>query len=91
MHLPIFAAVVVTLVLAVLPGPVAGWIRAGVLPLVLGGLLLGLIWPYLVGPLRGQFGSVGVAVGGILLLVGGVLEIAGRRHAQDVPDVPVRT
>jgi hypothetical protein len=88
MHLPVFVAALVTLGLAVLPNRVAGWLRAGVLPLVLGGLLLGLAWPYVfVGPLRGQFGSVLEAFAGLILIAGGILALRAERHAGNPPRV----
>jgi hypothetical protein len=88
MHLPVFVAALVTLGLAVRPNRVPGWLRAGVLPLVLGGLLLGLAWPYVfVGPLRGQFGSVLEAFAGLVLVVGGILALRTARHSGGPPRV----
>jgi hypothetical protein len=88
MHLPVFVATLVTLGLAVLPNRVAAWLRAGVLPLVLGGVLLGLAWPYLfIGPLRGQFGSVLEAFAGLILVAGGVLALRAGRHVGGRPRV----
>jgi hypothetical protein len=88
MHLPVFVATLVTLGLAVLPNQVSGWLRAGVLPLVLGGVLLGLAWPYLfIGPLRGQFGSVLEAFAGLILVAGGILALRADRHAGGPPRV----
>jgi hypothetical protein len=88
MHLPVFAAALVTLGLAVLPNRVPGWLRAGVLPLVLGGLVLGLAWPYVfVGPLRGQFGSLLEAFAGLVLVTGGILALRAERHAGGPPAV----
>ena len=40
------------------------WLRTGVLPLALGGLLVGLVWPYQVGPLGADVGVLVVALGG---------------------------
>lgn len=88
MHLPVFAAALVVLGLAILPNRVAGWLRTGVLPLVLGGMLMGLAWPYVfVGPLRGQFGSVLELIGGFVLAVGGVLALRVGRHGGGEPRV----
>jgi hypothetical protein len=88
MHLPVFVAALVTLGLAILPNRVAGWLRAGVLPVVLGGVLLGLAWPYVFfGPLRGQFGSVLEAIAGLILVVGGILALRADRHASGPPRV----
>ena len=88
MHLPVFGAALVTLGLAVLPNRIPGWFRAGVLPLVLGGLLLGLAWPYVfAGPLRGQIGSIFEAFAGLILVTGGILALRAGRHAGRPPAV----
>jgi len=88
MNVPIFIAVFVTLVLAVMPNRVPAWLRTGVLPLAAGGLLMGTVWPYLLyGPLNGRLGSVIEAFAGLLLVVGGLLAVRAVRHAGAPPSV----
>jgi hypothetical protein len=88
MNVPIFIAVFVTLALAVMPNRVPAWIRTGALPLVVGGLVIGTVWPYvLYGPLNGRLGSVIESFAGLLLVVGGVLALRAVRHAGAPPSV----
>ena len=59
------------------------WIRTGLLPLGLGGLLLGLVWPYVLGGFGSHIGSLAVGLGALLLLIGGGLGArATRREGQ---------
>jgi hypothetical protein len=88
MNVPIFIAVFVTLVLAVMPTRVPAWLRTSVLPLVVGGLVIGTVWPYvLYGPLNGRLGSVIEVFAGLLLVFGGVLALRAVRHAGAPPSV----
>ena len=57
------------------------WLRSGVMPLALGSLLIGLVWPYEVGPLPADVGILVVALGGVAMAAGGVLTTAATRHA----------
>lgn len=79
-HLVAFSVAVVLTGSAVVPSRIPSWIRAGVAPLAVGGLLLGLVWPYLLDGLGSQLGSFLEGVAAILLLVGGVVTIASDRH-----------
>ena len=67
--------------LSVLPNRVPAWLRTSLLSLVLGGVLIGLAWPYV---FAGGFGyKVGVIVelvGALVLIVAGVLSILPSRH-----------
>jgi len=88
MNVPIFGLLLLTLGLAVLPNRIPAWLRSGAVPLVLGGVLLGTAWPYvLYGPLNGRFGSLLEAFAGLLLIVGGVLTLRAGRHVQGLPRV----
>ena len=51
----------------------------------LGGLLLGLAWPYLVGPLGADVGLTMITLGGVALLIGGVLALWATRHVEAEP------
>lgn len=48
-------------------------VRDGILPLVLGGFLLGFGWTYVAGPFGADLGVQGILLGGALLVVGGAL------------------
>ncbi len=73
--------------LVVLPNRVADWIRLLAVPLVLGGALLGLAWPYLVGPYGPRLGLWLNVFGGILLIAGGLLALRAARHTAAEPHV----
>lgn len=75
------------LALVVLPNRVADWIRLLAVPLVFGGVLLGLAWPYLAGPYGPRLGLWLNAFGGILLVVGGLLALRAARHTAAEPHV----
>lgn len=87
MHWPAFLLSLAVLALALLPNPVPPWLRAGVAGLALGGLLLGLVWPYVVGPLGGQIGALGEAVAALVLLLGGTFAVRPARHGTPPPGV----
>ena len=55
-HMLIVVGLLGVLALGVLETPVPAWLRTGVLGLGLGGLLVGLTWPYLFGPLGAGIG-----------------------------------
>jgi hypothetical protein len=79
-HLFIFAGLLAVLALAIRGRPVPAWISSGILGLVFGGLLLGLAWPYLVGPLGADVGLTMTVLGGVALLIGGVVTLWATRH-----------
>ncbi len=84
-HLPIFAAILVVAVLAVLPNRIATWVRTGVCGMVVGGILLGLVWLYLGGGAT-EIGAILGAVGGVLMVAGGVLGVAPERRSRSAED-----
>jgi hypothetical protein len=53
----------------------------GLPALVLGSILLGLVFPYVMGPFHEAIGVYVVAVGGVVMIVGGLLSRAATRHA----------
>lgn len=81
-HLPVLVFAVAVGLLTILPRRPARWLIGGVLPAVLGGLLLGLAWPYLVGGLGSQVGLFVEAIAAIALIVGGGLRLAPGRNAE---------
>ena len=80
MHLPPLLFIVAIGALAVLPNGVPTWLRTGILPILAGGLLLGLTWPYLVGGFGGLLGTTVAAAAAILMVMGGAVEVAPRRE-----------
>jgi hypothetical protein len=81
-HLLILLLTAFTLALSVLPNRVPVWIRSGVLGLVLGGLLLGVVWPYLLDGFGALLGALAEVTGALLMIVGGILAVRDR-HAED--------
>jgi hypothetical protein len=75
------------LALGILQTAVPTWIRSGVLPLALGSLLIGLVWPYQVGPLGADVGILVVALAALALVIGGVVTVWATRHAEMDPRV----
>ena len=57
-HVIALAVVLLTLALGVVKTTVPAWLRTGVLGLALGGLLIGLTWPYAIGPLGAGIGAM---------------------------------
>jgi hypothetical protein len=75
------------LALGVLRNKVPVWLRTGVLGLLTGGLLVGLTWPYAIGPLGADIGAMATFIGGLVLLGGGFVAIWATRHAEANPVV----
>ena len=80
-HVLALAVVLLTLALGVVKSTVPAWLRTGVLGLALGGLLIGLTWPYAIGPLGAGIGAMLATLGGLALVVGGGLALWSDRHA----------
>ncbi|MGH2474386.1 MAG: hypothetical protein ACRDIL_03915, partial [Candidatus Limnocylindrales bacterium] len=80
-HVVVVVGVLAVLVLAVVANPIPVWVRVGLPGLGLGALLLGLVWPYLIGPLGAGPGVLMVVIGALLLGVAGVAALAVDRHA----------
>lgn len=59
------------------------WARPGLPAAIVGGLLGGLAWPYLVGSLDARIGVFVTLVGAIVLIAGGVLDLWIARHAEE--------
>jgi hypothetical protein len=86
-HVLVVIGLLAVLGIGVMRTPVATWIWAGVAGLVLGSLVIGLTWPYLVGRLGADVGVLIAALGGLALVIGGVVTSWATRHA--VEDSPV--
>jgi hypothetical protein len=68
-----FVAALLTFALAILPTPVPAWIRDRVVAPILAGVLLGLVWPYLLGPIQFQLGVLMSAAAAIVMAAGVVV------------------
>ena len=79
-YLLLLAASVAVLLLTIVPNRLPKEARAVALPLLLGGLLLGLGWSYLTGPFGTGPGVDAMAFGAVLLVVGGLLELRPERR-----------
>lgn len=86
-HLLVELGLLVGLALGIVPNKVPTWVRSGLYGVALGGLLLGLVWPYLVGRLGPDVGVTVTALGGLALVVGGVVASWGTRHGVSDPRV----
>jgi hypothetical protein len=86
----LLAAALTTFILGIVPNPVPAWLRTGLLPLIVGGVLLGLVWAYLIGPFGPAIGVWTVALGALLFVIGGILALHpwhNARHDSDGPSV----
>ena len=86
-HLLLIAAAAGILILHLVETPVPGWIRSGVLPIAVGGLLAGLAFAYYAGPFGGGTGVAVLLAGAVLLLVGGIAASRPERHEVAPPTV----
>jgi hypothetical protein len=87
-HVFVLVVCLVGFLLSVLPNRVPAWLRISVLGLVLGGVLIGLAWPYLFDAGVGyRVGVIAEIVGSLVLIVGGVLSILPARHDSDATSV----
>ncbi len=86
-HLLVVLALLAVLGLAIVANPIPSWIRTCAAGLVLGGLLVGLTWPYLAGPLGAGPGVMAILVGGLMLVAAGILDLVEGRHATSEPAV----
>ena len=84
-RLPILILLVTTTFLAIVPNRVASWVRLGLLGLIGGSLLLGLLWPYVLGDFSAEFGAAVGASAAIVLMAGGIVGVAPRRGPGDRP------
>ena len=86
-HVLVVLALAAALGLAIVANPIPTWIRTCAVGLALGGLLVGLTWPYALGPLGAGPGVLAVLVGGVMLGAAGVLDLVEARHVPEEPPV----
>ena len=79
-HVLVLLLACAMLTLAVMPNRIPAWIRSGVLGVLTAGLLIGLVWPYLIAGMGAGLGVMGEAVAAILLVAGGVVAYRDDRH-----------
>ncbi len=63
------------------------WARLGLPSIGLACLLIGLAWPYLAGPFDASIGVYVVAIGAMVMIVGGLLDRIASRHAEPLTTV----
>jgi hypothetical protein len=85
-HVLVVLGLVAVALLGVVQNPVPTWLRLGIPGVALGSLLVGLIWPYLFGPLGGRPGLFVSLVGALLLLAAGLLCLVADRLGSDADD-----
>jgi hypothetical protein len=61
--------------LVVIPSKRFMWLRTGALPIAAGGLLLGVTWPYVLGPYGPRLGLWVTVIGAGLLVAGGIVAL----------------
>jgi hypothetical protein len=86
-HVALFVLALGILALAVFQNPIGRWLRTGVLGVTLGSFVLGLAWPYVVGPLGAGPGALLAWVSGLVMLIAGMVSLLVLRHAALPPDV----
>lgn len=84
-HVLVVLGLAAALGLAIVANPIPTWVRTCAVGLALGGLLVGLTWPYLFGPLGAGPGVLAILVGGVMLAVAGILDLVEARHAPADP------
>lgn len=86
-HIALFLLALAVLGLAVFQNPIGRWLRTGVLGVALGSFVLGLAWPYVVGPLGAGPGALLAWVSGLVMFIAGVVSLFVLRHAALPSDV----
>jgi hypothetical protein len=86
-HMLVLAGLLGILALGIVRTTVPIWIRTGILGLGAGALLVGLVWPYLIGPLGADVGVLCVGLGGVAMVIGGAVATWATRHVEVEPVV----
>ncbi len=80
-HLIVLAGLLAILAVGVVRTRVPAWIATGALATTLGGLVVGLAWPYLVGSAGVGMGVTFAALGGVAMVIGGIAGAWATRRA----------
>jgi hypothetical protein len=86
-HIALFLLTLAVLGLAVFQNPIGRWLRTGVLGVALGSFVLGLAWPYVVGPLGAGPGALLAWISGLVMFIAGAIGLLVLRHAALPSDV----
>lgn len=81
-HILVVLGLMAVLALEILRAPVPAWLRTGIPGLILGSLVVGLIWPYVVGRLGADIGVMVTGLGAVALIAGGVVASWATRHGE---------
>lgn len=84
-YLPLVVAALGLLAINGIPNPIPGWIRAGLAPLAIGGILFGLDWAYQTRPYSDGLGVTLLLVAALVLMAGGIIGIRSGRHQAGPP------
>lgn len=80
-HMLVVIGILAVLALALVKNSIPAWARLGIPGLALGSLLIGLLWPYLLGPLGPLPGAYLSLVGAVGLVIAAIACLASDRHA----------
>jgi hypothetical protein len=86
-HIALFLLTLAVLGLAAFQNPIGRWLRTGVLGIALGSFVLGLAWPYVVGPLGAGPGALLAWLSGLVMFIAGAISLLVLRHAALSSDV----
>ncbi|MEX1171066.1 MAG: hypothetical protein WEG56_00500 [Chloroflexota bacterium] len=86
-HPLVVLALLAVVALAAIQNPVPAWVRLGIPGLSLGVLVVGLVWPYLFGPLGADAGALLSVIGAFILGAAAVASLASDRHVTATPPV----
>jgi len=84
-HVFVLIGLLVVLGFEIMRVRIPAWLRTGIPGLILGGLLVGLVWPYVIGPVGADVGAMVVGLGGVALVIGGVVASWATRHDEAEP------
>ncbi len=84
-YLPLVVVALGLLVVNGVPNPVSSWIRAGLAPLAIGGILFGLDWAYQTRPYSDGLGVTLLLVSALVLMIGGLIGVRAGRHPAQPP------
>ncbi len=84
-YLPLVVIALVLLAVNGVPTRIPSWIRAGLAPLAIGGILFGLDWAYQTRPYSDGLGVTLLLVSALVLMIGGLIGVRAGRHSAEPP------